>query len=77
MGSYSSVASRPASLRIMEVPPGCWGRNSVTSQTSPYKATQQSSGLLCDATKRCQYILNKRMMPRSYSLQLRISWSFF
>ena len=31
IGSYSSVASRPASLRMMLEPPGWLGRKSVTS----------------------------------------------
>jgi hypothetical protein len=51
IGSYSSVASLPASLRMIFEPPGWEERKSVTSQTSPYKATQQSSGALCFATR--------------------------
>ena len=35
IGSYSSVASLPASLSMMEEPPGCSGRKDVTSHTEP------------------------------------------
>jgi hypothetical protein len=54
MGSYSAVASVPASWRMALGPPGCSGRKRVTSYTLPYRITQQLSAVLCFATVGCQ-----------------------
>ena len=47
---HTHVASFPAYLRIMPLPPGWSGRNSVTSYTSPCTMTWQDSFELCFAT---------------------------
>ena len=71
MGSYSEVASCPASLRMMLEPPGWEGRNSVTSHTLPYKRTQHDSLLLCFCTEDGQSV------PLSHAPRTSEEFTFF
>ena len=48
--SNSSVASLPANIMMLFLPPGCSDRNSVTSNTWSPTMTQQSLSVLCFAT---------------------------
>lgn len=49
MGSYASVASFPAYLRMILLPPGCSSKNSVTSYTLLWTTIQQLSLVACSA----------------------------
>jgi hypothetical protein len=60
MALKSSVASWPATMRMLSAPPGCSSRNGVASYTLPSCTNQALDSLLCFSTSAI-------VMPRPFS----------